>query len=266
MCRDRKNREFFAIFFCGLFIFCLTLPGCVSQDAPTPEEGHYRVINVIDGDTIELTGGRRVRYIGIDAPETMKRAGSGWIFHPEPYGVRAKERNSEMVANKDVFLEFDRETQDRYGRWLAYVYVDDVMVNIELVKEGLATVYTFPPNTRHYRGLLRAQKEAIYNNRAIWANIRSISPEKAVDNTGNFLSVKGIVSKVKMFGGRIDIYIGDSEGLRAYIYRDNAELFVNEGIDVETHYPGKYVEVTGKVEDRRGPSMRIDNPTQIRVL
>jgi len=108
----------------------------------------YRVKRVIDGDTIELDTGERVRYIGIDTPETMKKTGGTWIFDPEPYGVEAKEYNRTLTEGKEVKLEFDAEKTDKYGRLLAYVRTSDmIMVNRELLKKGFARILFIPPNT-----------------------------------------------------------------------------------------------------------------------
>lgn len=81
----------------------------------------------VDGDTIELTDGRRVRYIGINTPE-----------RDQPYYEEATEANRQLVGNKEVQLEFDVETFDKYGRTLAYVWVDGVMANLEIVHRGFA--------------------------------------------------------------------------------------------------------------------------------
>jgi endonuclease YncB( thermonuclease family) len=86
------------------------------------------VSRVIDGDTVELGDGSRVRYIGMDTPET---AG-------DCYNREATARNIELVLNRVVQLEKDVSETDQYGRLLRYVYVDGVMVNEVLVREGYA--------------------------------------------------------------------------------------------------------------------------------
>jgi len=67
----------------------------------------------------------------------------------EYYGKEATEANKRLVDGKDVELEFDVQRWDRYGRLLAYVYVDDVMMNEKLVQEGFARVSTYPPNVKY---------------------------------------------------------------------------------------------------------------------
>ncbi|MCS6856253.1 MAG: thermonuclease family protein [Sandaracinaceae bacterium] len=119
------------------------------------------VVRVTDGDTMVVKIGEkeeRVRLIGVDAPEKDQ----------VPWGERAKEFVESMTRGRTVRLEFDVEPRDRYGRLLAYVYVDSTLLNLELLKEGLAMLYTVPPNVRHVEAFRRAQKEARENERGIW--------------------------------------------------------------------------------------------------
>ncbi len=98
---------------------------------------------VIDGDTVVAKGGERIRYAGIDTPE-----------RGEPYYKEAKERNSELVLHRNVRIEICTEKpRDRYGRLLAWIYVDDSSVEETLLREGLARVITIPPC-----GLIKAER------------------------------------------------------------------------------------------------------------
>ena len=160
----RKHLSFFLYPFYFLLLSAFLISGCTETGAK-----EYRVRKIVDGDTIELAGGERVRYIGIDTPETMKRTAGGWIPVSEPWGKEAKEFNRNLVEGKKVILEFDVTKRDKYGRLLAYVYVEDVMVNLALVTEGLAKVYTFPPNVKYYDQFLSAQKEAQSEGRGMWS-------------------------------------------------------------------------------------------------
>ncbi|MFQ5862681.1 MAG: thermonuclease family protein [Candidatus Brocadiales bacterium] len=113
---------------------------------------------VIDGDTIELSTGERVRYIGMDTLEPKGKLGN----------VIA-EFNRFLVEGKEIRLEFDAEKYDKYNRLLAYVYVDDIFVNAMLVKRGLAKVMTVPPNVRYKKDFQQLEEEAKAANRGIWA-------------------------------------------------------------------------------------------------
>ncbi|MDP3703086.1 MAG: thermonuclease family protein [Candidatus Omnitrophota bacterium] len=148
------------------------------------------VRHVIDGDTIELTDGRLVRYLGIDTPEVRRRArpgdrewrawvGDHWIVDPEPLAHTATEANRELVEGKAVRLEYDIQTHDRYGRTLAYVYVSakggsasgggDIMVNEALLEAGYAQVMTIPPNVRYAERFRAAAKAARSARRGLWS-------------------------------------------------------------------------------------------------
>lgn len=158
--------------FYNIFIFILIFlaeTGCVEKvESLGRENGIYSVRRVIDGDTIELSDYKLVRYIGIDTSEIRKKQGSTWLYDPEPYSIEAKDLNKMLVESKQVKLEFDVERQDKYGRWLAYVYVDDKMVNEELLKQGYAKIFTILPNIKHIDRLKTAQFQAKQAKRGIW--------------------------------------------------------------------------------------------------
>ncbi len=133
----------------------LLLVGCSSP--PDTAE----VIKVIDGDTIIIEGGYRVRYIGIDTPEIYPGL--------EAFGMEAREANRKLVEGKEVRLERDVSETDKYGRLLRYVYVDDIFVNAELVRQGLAQVKAYPPDTKYQEYLEELETQARQASRGIWA-------------------------------------------------------------------------------------------------
>jgi micrococcal nuclease len=116
------------------------------------------VASVVDGDTIELTNGRRVRYIGINTPE-----------RDQPYYPEATALNRQLVEGKNVQLEFDLETFDQYGRSLAYVWSEGRLVNLTIVQEGYANAFTVPPNVRYEELFRQAEREAREAERGLWA-------------------------------------------------------------------------------------------------
>jgi micrococcal nuclease len=130
---------------------------------PTTRERATKVLAVLDGDTIIIDGGQKVRYAGLDTPET---------HHPdklpEDCGQEAFEANRRLVAGKMVRLEFDERRRDKYGRLLAYVYVDSLFVNAELIRQGYAKVTTYRDNQRHHDDLTRLQRDAITARRGMW--------------------------------------------------------------------------------------------------
>ncbi|MFH1552757.1 MAG: thermonuclease family protein [Candidatus Omnitrophota bacterium] len=258
----RKVRSHLAL----LFVTSLIITGCIRGDAESgATQKEYVARKVTDGDTIELAGGRRVRYIGIDTPETMRRVGGEWMFDPEAFAVAAKDYNRTLVLGKKVTLEFDVDKEDKYGRWLAYVYVDGVMANSELIKEGYAMVYTFPPNVKYLDLFLQDQEEARRNKKGLWKTLKEISPDVAGDHVGKYRLVKGTVEDVNITPHKIFLNFGKDHTrfLTAVIFTRNLSLFTKQGIDPATYYKGKSVELVGKIEYQNGPQIIIDNPTQI---
>lgn len=113
---------------------------------------------VTDGDTIVLKDGEVVRYIGIDTPE-----------QGNPFFGEATEANQEMLGRGKIRLEYDRDRRDRYGRLLAYVWVDTLLLNAELIRRGLASVYLFSPNLRYRERFISVQREARQRGAGIWS-------------------------------------------------------------------------------------------------
>ena len=132
------------------------------------KEERVLVSRVIDGDTVELEDGRKLRYIGIDTPE---------LVHPdkatECFAKEAMEENKRLVDGKTVRLESDVSETDRYGRLLRYVSVENTMVNDTLVRQGFAHASTYPPDVKYSQQFLEAEKEARENNRGLWGGCPS---------------------------------------------------------------------------------------------
>ncbi|MCA9087579.1 MAG: thermonuclease family protein [Planctomycetaceae bacterium] len=132
-----------------------------------PAEGIETVITrVVDGDTLIIESGERIRLLGVDTPETK---------HPdrpaEPWGHEASEFTRTHVEGHPVRLEFDRERQDRYGRWLAYVFRDDWFLNEELIRQGYSRAETrFPFRSDRQRQFRKAEQEARDEQRGIWSD------------------------------------------------------------------------------------------------
>ena len=127
----------------------------------TSNQEEALVVRVIDGDTVELEGGERLRYIGMDTPESTNQH--------ECFGDEATARNRDLVEGRVVGLETDVSDRDRFGRLLRYVYVDGVMVNELLVREGYATVSTFPPDVKYQERFLAAQTAARQAAAGLWS-------------------------------------------------------------------------------------------------
>jgi micrococcal nuclease len=127
---------------------------------------------VIDGDTAVLEDGRRIRYLGINAPE-----------RGEAYFAEATAVNRRLTEGRRVRLEPDQVLEDRYHRLLFYVYVDGEMVNARLIEEGVAHLLVIPPNLRHYDRFVQLQRQARAARRGIWRHLAG--PLKITSLEGN---------------------------------------------------------------------------------
>ena len=124
-----------------------------------------KVLRVVDGDTIEIEGGQKIRYIGVDTPETVDPRRS-----PQCFGKEASNYNKELVENKEVYLEKDVSETDKYGRLLRYIYLESesVSINEQLVKEGYAVSSSYPPDIKYQDKFKAAEEEARNNKRGLW--------------------------------------------------------------------------------------------------
>lgn len=136
-------------------------------DRQKPGQGMYRVIRVVDGDTIVISykgKNEKVRFIGINTPE---------IHHPEkgeePYGAEAAQYTKKLLENQTVKVKFDVDQKDRYGRLLGYIYLDDgTFINARLLQEGYAQVMTVPPNVKYAEYFVRLEREARKAEKGLW--------------------------------------------------------------------------------------------------
>jgi len=155
----------------------------------------YEVRWVDDGDTIVLTDGRRVRYIGINSPEVESKYSKA-----EPFGDEAREFNRRLVYLKKVRLEFDIEKYDQYGRLLAYIFLSDgTFINNAIITAGYAYCLPKKPNVKYEELFLKSQQNAMLSNKGIWQNLSDDSGEY----TGNSRS-KRFHHKSCPFAGKID--------------------------------------------------------------
>ncbi len=134
--------------------------------AQQPAEEWVFVARVVDGDTIEIEGGEKVRYIGMNTPETVK---PDWPV--ECFGKESSARNKELVEGKRVRLVRDVSERDRYGRLLRFVHLaDGTLVNELLVREGYARVSSFPPDVSKQDVFRAAERDARAAKRGLWAD------------------------------------------------------------------------------------------------
>ena len=236
-----------------------------------PDSQEYKVIDVIDGDTVIIDDARnsRIRYLGIDTPEIALQDSPG-----EPLAKEATDFNASMVEGESVVLEFDEEKYDVYGRILAYVYVDDVLVNEELLKEGLATVLIIPPNDKYSEKVYSALGEAKRNKKGLWSELSELEPP-----SGN-RQFKVDLDKVHRYEGKRIVVVGRitdtrnskkvmvlnmEDMLEVVVFTSDWENFEHFDIDLDKFYQDKTIEVVGRVRMRNGkPSIVVNHPMLLR--
>jgi len=166
--RRRKQKTAIAL----IVAIVLILLGYLTREAvETPRAGRkhvgpgvYEVKLVYDGDSLKLANGAGVRLAGIDAPDRK------WDMH---YADEARDYVKEMLEGRSVRLELAEEHTDRYGRNLAYLYLEgeggEAFLNADIVRRGCAYAYPYKPNVMHADEILAAQKEAQAAKRGLWA-------------------------------------------------------------------------------------------------
>ena len=221
-----------------LVLFLLILAnGCTVSTIPL-------VTRVIDGDTIEIDIADtiyKVRYIGIDAPELDDTQPEFCALAQE-----ATRYNRQLVEGETVRLEKDITETDKYGRLLRYVYVDDIFVNAELVKQGLAWAKTYEPDTKYQDTLEKAEAEARQAEIGIWKppSLRPPLPVEPKDVQITYIFYDGLVPRVES-----DEYVeitnrgGQPQDLAGCVLRDISEGYPSFTFPSYILAPGKSIRV-----------------------
>jgi len=246
---------------------------------PLLEDGAKKLVTkVIDGDTFLIEGGYSVRILGIDADER------GY-----PCYQAAKERLEELILNKEVKLEKEKEDFDQYCRYLRYVFADDKNVAFELVKEGLVVARFSPENIKYREEISLAEKEARENKIGCkWGNVakveektefqwENLTPDKTglkvIDacQAGNYYGDEIIVE-----GKVVDAYLSKKNNVflnfgkpypnqcfSAVIFSSDLYKF---GDNPEKYYNQKIVRIRGKIQEYQGkPEIILKDLSQIEV-
>ncbi len=131
-------------------------------------------VRIIDGDTIELPNGKRLRLLGIDTPETRKFINGAWIEINEPFSKEAKLFTKNFCKGKKLRIEYDVNKLDKYHRLLGYCFAGGKMLNEELLSHGLAHLFFMEPNNKYANRLQKAHFYAIKHKTGLWQDKNSI--------------------------------------------------------------------------------------------
>ncbi len=234
----------------AFFICCYVSLGIADQEAI--------VSYVIDGDTVILAGGERIRLIGINAPELESDNQAA-----QPYSLEARLALAELVMGRDVELKVGEEKYDRYGRTLAYILIDDdIDVQVSLLEKGYAAVIAIPPNIQRVNRYLSAEKLARSSQLGIWSNdgiVIDIS-NSAQNVTTGFNIVQGRVVATKRLKNNYLLNLENK--LNVLINYDAwADYWSQYSIN---NYVDKRIEVRGWITQRNQAKwLRISHPSML---
>ena len=234
-----------------------------------------RVTEVIDGDTFRTADGKTVRMLGINAPEIN-----------EPGADIAKTGLALLIMNKEVFLKNDLSDKDDYGRFLRYVFLDDLFINGELVAMGYAETRFYPPDTLYKEKLEELEKQAMRNHRGLWAfnvfqprdtvPISGYEPKKLATDVISWRDAALYYGKVKTVEGKIVAsnntgkvcFLNFLKNWKKYF---TAVIFASDFGEFparpEEYYLNRNVLVRGLIKEYKGkPEIILKGPEQIEII
>lgn len=234
---------------------------------PLAADSRARVVEVIDGDTVKLDNGREVRLVGIQAPKLpLGRRG----FAEWPLARAAKAKLESLTLQRAVTLHYGGARDDRHGRLLAHLVGSEQShwAQGELLKAGLARVYTFADNRALAADMLALEQAARAARRGIWAHpfYRIRSPEETSRDIETFQIVEGRVVQAATVKDRLYLNFGADfrSDFTIAIPRRDLKLF-GRGFDIAA-LEGKTVRVRGWLRSVNGPMIEANHPEQIEVL
>jgi micrococcal nuclease len=221
-----------------------------------------RVAEVYDGDTVLLSDGRKLRLIGLNAPEL------GHDGEPDqPYAKQATRALRELLARRDgrVSLRYGAERRDHYDRWLAHLYLPDGRsVTATLLRAGLATHLTVPPNVYALECYRRAEAQAIAADIGLWRlpQYRIIAATELKDDAEGFHRVRGRI--VRIGYSRSAVWLNLDGGVALRIERSDTSHFSTDDFSA---FEGKEVVARGWIYRRNGElRMQIRHPAELEAI
>lgn len=220
------------------FIYAALLSWALFSSAAGAVTETGEVKHAIDGDTVVLSSGKHVRLIGINAPERGKDGAPD-----QPLAAQARARLATLVEGRRVNLVFEREHQDRYGRWLAHIdLLGGGRVEEILLREGLAWMVAIPPNLERLSANLTAENDARAAQRGVWG-VSDYAPTPVDRLTAKSTGFRFIEGTVRRHTQRHQV-----------IYFDLAPqvALLVPGEDWDSYFPGKPADLVGRKVIARG--------------
>ncbi len=230
------------------------------------KSARQRVVKVIDGDTLILKDKTRVRLVGIEAPRLMPDRDK---FGTWSIGYKSAELLSRLALGKFVTLYFGGTRRDRYGRALAHLFRDDgLWLQGEMLKAGMARVYTFPDNRAVVPEMMALEQQARQRKLGLWAvdYFKVKDQRTSAKYRNSFQLVTGTVRAVAHIRGTYYLNFGDDwrTDFTVVIKSAAARKFIKAGIDPES-YQGKTIVIRGWLKMFNGPMIEATHPEQIRT-
>jgi endonuclease YncB( thermonuclease family) len=250
-----------ALFISAFFYVGLVCSSAVSAVScpPSSIQQTVQVASVHDGDTIKLTDGRKIRLLGINAPEVASNRRPA-----QPYAYRARDALRKLLQQADfkVGLSFGAERRDKYKRTLAHLYLaDGTNIQTRLILQGYATAFTVPPNDRLADCYQRSEAQAIKAKQGIWSlpEYQVKAASRLLTSERGFRRVQGRVLRTKQ--GRKAFWIHMQGNLRVRIPASNLYNFDLHSL---RQLSGKTIRVRGWIHPKsKGHFMQLRHPTAL---
>lgn len=233
-----------------------------------------RVVSIVDGDTLFLDSGLKVRLSSMQSPKLpLGRKG----FKAWPLGKEAKAALSKMTLNQDVHLFYGGKQRDRYDRALAQVFIADnngkpkSWIQEDMIRAGFGRVYTWPDTWQDSERLYAAEREARAAKRGIWSHpfyaIRTPDPNPLAQDVDSFQIVEGIITSTADVRGRIYMNFGADykTDFTIAIAKEDRKRFKKAAFN-PVELTGARVRVRGWIELTNGPMIWLDHPERLEIL
>jgi micrococcal nuclease len=256
-------RRRFAVRLLAVLLILPWFPPAGLGQGPLAEGGGAEVREAVDGDTVILADNRQVRLVGLQAP----KLGLGRKnFKDWPLAEESKRAIAALTLGKRVTLRHGGTRQDRHGRVLAHLYRDDgLWIQGEMLKLGLARVYTFPDNRALAAEMYALEAEARAAQRGIWAHpfyaVRASEALKGDIDT--FQIVAGTVVEAAAVKGAVYLNFGPDWRTDFTVRLDSAALKLFRAAKLDPlALKGRTIEVRGWLRFKDGPMIDASHPEQ----
>lgn len=238
-------------------------PVTTALDCPASHYDETAVVkSVHDGDTLKLIDGRKVRLIGINTPELARNNQAA-----QPYARQARQALLQLVNQSDlqIRLVYGAQREDRYQRTLAHLYLPDGQnIQAALIRQGMATAFTTPPNDRQSRCYRQLESKAIDNKKGIWSltDYQLYQIHELGQNSKGFHRIQGSVTKAYQSPGGFWLILDNR--LRVHIKQQDLTYF---DISFLQQLTGKMITVRGWLHPKKKSYfMNLRHPDALRLI